>query len=86
MNIIRHKIKRLLWWIFVYPEKFISKLTFNNTKGFISYNSKSQKWDGEVANKDMDLKTGEVKNSKHVLTIHVSNVLKILKRLEQWYL
>ena len=55
-----------LWWIFVYPEKFISKLTFNNTKGFISYNSKSQKWDGEVANKDMDLKTGEVKNSKHV--------------------
>lgn len=55
-----------LWWIFVYPEKFISKLTFNNTKGFISYNSKSQKWDGEVANKDMDLKTGEVKNSKHI--------------------
>jgi hypothetical protein len=55
-----------LWWIFVHPEKFISKDTFNNTKGFISYNSKTKQWVGEVVKSDMDLKTGEVKNPKHV--------------------
>ena len=52
--------------LFYNPEWVISKDTFNNTKGFISYNSKSQQWVGEVVCKDMDLKTGEVKNSKHV--------------------
>jgi hypothetical protein len=55
-----------LWWIFIHPEKFISKDTFNNTKGFISYNSKTKQWVGEVVKSDMDLKTGEVKNPKHV--------------------
>lgn len=56
----------LLLSLFYNPEWVISKDTFNNTKGFISYNSKSQQWVGEVVCKDMDLKTGEVKNAKHV--------------------
>ena len=66
VNSMKRNPSIYIWWIFIHPEKFISIDTFNNTKGFIYYNSKTKQWDGEVVKSDMDLKTGEVKNSKHV--------------------